>query len=764
MKWLEPRIYHAEAEIHEAFSSSFLLGGQLARRGITTLKEAKAFLSPEAYHPTSPFAFSELEKAVARLQQALNDDELIGIWGDFDVDGQTSTALLLSALRAIGARVVYHLPVRADESHGINLDFLKRFLTEGIQLLITCDTGITEFESLAYLKKLGVDVILTDHHTPANSLPPALAILNPSILPSESPLSHLSGVGTAFQLIRGLFDKTANQGMENEYLDLVALGTIADLANLTRENRYYAQLGLNSINQSPRPSLEALLDLAGFKHRRVTESHISYILAPRMNALGRLGDANPLVEFLLSTNEDFIKKTALHLEELNSRRKLAVEMVYRSALDLLDRDPTINQYPVILLAKTGWESGVVGIAASKLVEQFHKPVILMNIDDEIAAGSARSVEGINIIQAIQENANLLIRFGGHPMAAGLSLNVLDLPRFREALSSSIDAQTAGAELEPSLEIDAYLTFSSLKAELIDEIDRLAPFGPGNPAPLFVTRGVEIENHNLIGKSREHRRLTLKDEHAFKTQALWWNSSDLPLPEGLFDLAYHARFNEYKENNDIILEWVDFRAVKQQEISISLPISRFRIFDYRFDPNAAALLQTMADKPDILLWAEGDRHHAPSALARHELTQALKLAILTPPPSSQVLQQALEMVKPTEVLLFSLPSPDDSLKGFLNALAAVLRKQPAGGENNFSLKALGGMLGHTTEAIILGIEWWHQHGDIIFTIYDDKVSVEKFRGQQSMELKRHTSYLNELLIETSAFRNYYLRAEPYILLG
>lgn len=764
MKWIEPSVYQPSVEIQEKFSGSLLLAGQLTRRGITTLSQAREFMEIDAYKPSSPFDFLDLEKAVPRINSAIANNELIGIWGDFDVDGQTSTALLASGLRALGGRVVFHVPVRADESHGIGLDFLKDFLKEGINLLITCDTGISEFESMAYLQDIGMDVILTDHHTPAENLPPALAILNPRLLPSGHPMATLAGVGTAFQVLRGLFEtRKEKNDVSGNFYDLIALGTIADLAELTGENRFYAKLGLKQLNQSMRSSIKAMLEYAGFKRQRITESHISYTLAPRLNAPGRLADANPIVDFLISTEEDLIRTTAIRIEELNASRKLAVEMIYRSALDLLEQQLALLQYPVILLGKSGWEGGVVGIVASRLVEKFGKPTILMNIKGDIAAGSARSVAGVDIIQAIRANASLLIRHGGHPMAAGLSILAEDIPQFREALSAAVDTQMAGLVIEPQLEIDAHLPFSSLNNALLDEIDQLAPFGPGNPPPLLVSRGVDIEKHALIGKSKEHRRLTLKDRQGGQVDALWWSSASEPLPDGLFDIAYYARRDTIKGAQGVILEWVDFHAAESGLIDLQHTASRYRILDHRFDSETSVYLKQLISDPEMIIWAEGVKNIQQQVVSREALKPSKKLAILNPPPSMAVLQKALKLVSPSEVNLFSMPIGDDSLKGFLAEIAQRIKEALESGQDELSLTRLAGILSHTTETVLAGLRWWQLRGDLEFSTNGDQVTVSRTKSQISPEIHRHTMRLQDLLKETAAFRSYYRRADPAVFL-
>lgn len=764
MKWLESKKYQSSIEIQEAFSSSFLMCGQLAKHGITSLSQARYFLGLDPYSPASPFEFPELEQAVQRIQKVLSNGEIIGIWGDFDVDGQTSTALLVDGLRKLSAQVVYHVPVRADESHGIGIEFLKKFLAKGIQLLVTCDTGITEFESLEYLADLGIDVILTDHHTPDSHLPSAFAILNPRLLPDHHVFTPLAGVGTAYQLLRGLFEREKKPELQENFLDLVAMGTIADLADLTRENRFYAKKGLAAMNKNPRPALKAILELAGFKGKQqITESHIGFSIAPRLNASGRLADANPIIEFLVSSDETFIKKTAFQLEDLNARRKLAADMVFQSALEMLEKQPALLQYPVLVLAKSGWEGGVVGIAASRIVERFQKPAILMSITDNVAAGSARSVEGVNLIQAIRDNSEPLIRFGGHPMAAGLSINVDEIPKFRESLSNSIAAQTAGYELEPNLEIDAYLPLANLNSELLDEIDQLAPFGPGNTPPLLVSRNLEIANHSLIGKTRDHRKLTLKDSQGGLAEALWWNSADSHLPENIFDLAFYARRDEFKAMNSVVLEWVDYHQVERETIKVLPGLSKFRVIDFRLNPEEISILKDIETEKITQLWAEGYRHQFEDAAARSDLKPGKILVILTPPPSYCVLQEVLDRVSPLEIILFSFYSSDDTLKGFLDNISSLFLQTLKDTAGIANMETLAGALGHTRETVKAGLDWWNFHGDIDFTIQEDNISFKKTKNLQDPVLSEHTRFLHNLLRETSAFRNYYQRADPVYFL-
>ncbi len=316
-KWIEPGPIIPNDEIRKAFQTTFFLAEQLTKKGITTAQQARLFLEPSSSDTASPFDFPEMAKAAARIQNAIKKKERIGIWGDFDVDGQTSTAILVDGLQKLDADVVYHIPVRATDSHGIQLKSLKRFKYDNNpKLIITCDTGITEFESIEYLADSGIDVIVTDHHSLSERLPSAFALINPKMLSDSHSMYSLAGVGTAFQLIRALFTLEKKSDLVEMYYDLVSLGTIADLAELTGENRFYTKAGLRKINDNPRMALRIMAGKSGFRGNAINESHISFIFSPRLNALGRLGNANPIVEFLLSNDEKIIAEIANKLEEL----------------------------------------------------------------------------------------------------------------------------------------------------------------------------------------------------------------------------------------------------------------------------------------------------------------------------------------------------------------------------------------------------------------------------------------------------------------
>ena len=680
------------------------------------------------------------------------------------MDGQTSTTILVDGLRSLGADVVFHIPVRANESHGIQLKSLQRFLgADKPGLIITCDTGITEFESLDYLAAAGIDTIITDHHTPSERLPSSFAVINPRFLSQDHPFYPLAGVGTAFQLIRALFILDKKDYLADAYFDLVALGTIADLADLTGENRFYARSGLSLLSEHPRQAFKTIAKLADFRSPVINESHIGFLFAPRLNALGRLGDANPAVKFLLSNNEMDVLNFASELEELNTRRKIASDMVFKSAVELLEKKRELLQYPVIVLEREKWEPGVVGIAASRLVEKYNKPAILLNSQDGIAAGSARSIEGVNIIKAIQENNQYLIKFGGHPMAAGLSMAVENISAFREGLSRSVSLMSTSLVPEKTIGIDAYLPFHNINEDLLQETEQLAPFGPGNPPVVLVSKNLEIENAAFIGKSREHRKLVIKDQEGNSHNAIWWGSADLIPPEGLFDLAYYLRRDDFRSKGEVLLEWLDFREVDTDTIEVRPEKSKFIVHDYRTAPNQVEILENLASETELLFWAEGIKIDQVNISTRNQLKKIRKLAMLVSPPNRDILMKIIEKADPSEVYLFNLSSIDDSFNSVMKKLIGLLNFCISHKSGKTSLPDLEAALGQGTNVVVKGLEFLREKGDIEFSLLGEEVKVTRARNKGSLDLEKLKQNLIDLLDEVSAFRSYFQRVDPSYLL-
>ncbi|MBI4772396.1 MAG: DHH family phosphoesterase, partial [Chloroflexi bacterium] len=424
--WLDPPDTPVPDALRTAVGGHPLIAATLARRGLADPAAARAFLDPDCYTPAPPADLPGVPAAAERLERALRAGERICVWGDFDVDGQTAAALLVSALRGLGGDVTYHIPLRARESHGVKLPALREVLDAGAELLLTCDTGVDAREALEYARSRGVEAIVTDHHSlpPSGALgglppdlPPATALVHPGLLPPGHPLATLPGVGVAFKLTEALLRRAGRAADCDALLDLVALGIVADVAVQTGDARYLLQRGLAQLRRTARPGLLAVFERAGLDPASLTEEHIGFQLGPRLNALGRLGNAGKGVELLLTPDLGRARVLALELEGLNARRKLLTDQTFKSALAQLERDPALGETAALVLAHPEWEAGVVGIVAARLAERFHKPALLLACPPGgPARGSARSVTGCDLTAALAAHAGLLASLGGHPMA------------------------------------------------------------------------------------------------------------------------------------------------------------------------------------------------------------------------------------------------------------------------------------------------------------------------------------------------------------
>jgi single-stranded-DNA-specific exonuclease len=474
------------------------------------------------------------------------------------------------------------------------------------------------------------------------------------------------------------------------------------------------------------------------------------------------------VEFLLSRDEAFLQAVAAQLEDLNSQRKLAVEGVYQSARDLLAQDPALGRYAALVLARPGWERGVVGIAASHLAEDFNKPVILLNLEGDTAAGSVRSVEGINIIRAIRENGSHLRSYGGHPMAAGLSLSADQLQPFRAALSKSVAAAAEGLPAEKQLQIDAYLPLSNLTQALVQEIDQLAPFGSGNPPPVLVTRGLAVEESISLGRNELHKKLIVRSEQGETREVLWWNARDQNMPQGKFDLAYYLRLNRYQGRESVVLEWIDAREALSPVSAPALPLFSTDYLDLRRPNDREDPLRVLTELENIQCYAEGlTQKVALPVRNRLQIEACQTLALLTAPPDFAVLQQVLKQAAAERVILAHLDQPLDEPQGFLQRLSGLLRYTINHYNGQTSLESLAAALGQTLTAVELGLAWWQAHGDILVQISEEGNCVLEKNPRSAVisseEMIGITQRLNKTLSENAAFRSFYMRAEANYLL-
>jgi len=769
MNWIQKTYPPLSRDLRQHYGDSLVLASQLADRGLFNQAQFDPFLDPKTFQQTSPFVFKDMHRCVERIQQAINNDELIGIWGDFDVDGQTSTALLVDGLQNFGARTCYHVPIRAQESHGIDLEGFKTFLSENQpKLIITCDTGISELESISYVVQTGIDVILTDHHKLPPQLPPALGIINPHLLTPGHPLSFLAGVGTAFQLLRAVEKAHPGHLDLDGYYDLVALGTVADLAEQKGENRFYTQMGLRQMNSDLRPSLRAILQIAATRGSKISETTIGITIAPRLNSAGRLGDANPNVGFLLSEDEESCIEIAKTLEALNAKRKLSVGNVLSSAQAIIERSPEITQKPVIMMHNPRWEGGVLGIAAGKLAQDFKRPVILMRNNGEFLSGSARSIEGIDITSAMEENRSWLANFGGHAMAGGLRLPLVNFSQFNAGMCATVGKWMQ--QIEPSaLEIDHFISFSRVSQQLSRELATLAPFGPGNPQPLFASRNLNLIQSRNFGNNDLFQKITVKDINGDSREITCWEGIPNWPENDRMDIAYRLVPDTYHGKDKLTMELVNARPASKVEVCASDVIeTQISISDFRNAVEPLQELHGIIEKfSNIKIWYEG--LHPPKGVpvfhSRLDLPSTETLAILVAPANIQLLQQLLNSANPRNLFLFNFQQIELDVKTMLVETGKSLKHCLNSENSMLYVDKSASHLNTSSDAVRNALAWYQAHGDIaIRNTTEEYVVIERAESMKDKaSLAGIQDILNKILKEQAAFKQYYQRVDTQLLL-
>lgn len=758
-QWIEPRENGISPALLEVAGGQALIARILAHRGITDPQRARAFLDPAFYQPAPPDDLPGMEIACQRIFQAIQRGERIWIWGDFDVDGQTATALLVQTLRWLGAEPRYHVPVRETEGHGVNLPYLEKILEQGADLMITCDTGITAFEALEYARERGLDVIVTDHHLLGESLPPALTHLTPRLLPENHPMCGLPGVGVAYQLALALLSRAGQSERAQELLDLTALGIVADVALQTGDTRYLLQQGLQELRRGKRLGVRAILERAEVSPLWLNEEHLGFVLAPRLNALGRLSDANPAVELLTTSDEVRARVLAEELEILNARRQFLTAQVLAAAEDRLRADSSLLRAPVLILENPQWAPGVVGIAASQLVQRYHRPVILLSgSSGGILRGSARSIEGVDITAAITACKDLLIGFGGHPMAAGLGLMAEQLPAFRACLAHQVQAQldARGGLPERTLQLEAILRLEEIDLSVAEALERLAPFGPGNPTPGLMVPDVHISHVVAIGRNEDHLRMTIEDRAGNEREVLWWGGAGAELPDGWFDLACTLRASTYQGTRGVQIEWLDWRPHQAEQIDL---YGMLEVVDHRAEAHPLPPLERiMMEDPYAQVWGEGEALERLSQYARDRtaLQPAETLVVWTVPPSNSVLRKALEQVKPQRVVLFGVNPQTAEVEPFLQRLAG-LAKFIIRQNRTVTLEKLAGLTAQSEAAVRLGLGYLEACGFVRVRFTDTGVAISEGTRQPTGEAPTYQKQLQTALEETAAYRRFYLSA-------
>ncbi|MGE5554393.1 MAG: single-stranded-DNA-specific exonuclease RecJ [Betaproteobacteria bacterium] len=550
-RWIWPLVTDEQVQALVQGGISPVLARILARRGYTDPALAWAFLRPEGSFG-NPWALRGMKTAVRRIEAALASGELIRVYGDYDVDGVASTALLVEYLQGRGARVDFRLPSRFEEGYGLSPTAVEEAAADGVGLLVTVDCGITAATEVARAAELGLDVVITDHHESPPEPPAAVAVVNPKQPGCSYPFKELAGVGVAFKLVQALAGVSgAEEAAEAlaPHLDLVALGTIADVVPLIGENRLYAQWGLARLRKAPRLGLDALLRAGGLERKRGA-TVVAFGLAPRLNAAGRLGDPTIGVELLLAQDPAKAERLAAELETANRARQALEQQILAEVRSSLEQEGDPLASWTLVAAGEGWHPGVIGIVAQRVVELYHRPTVVISLDGEVGHGSARSITPFNLYDALSACSDLFLKFGGHAMAAGLTLRAEDVPALRERFEAVARGRLTPEDLLPSLRIDACVEAEEVTPELVEELEQLSPFGPGNPSPVLALCGVEIAEERLVGQGERHLKLAVRSPgSAALLDCIGWRMAAcrerLHCHFGPVDLAFAPALEEWR---------------------------------------------------------------------------------------------------------------------------------------------------------------------------------------------------------------------------
>ncbi|MFC2170563.1 single-stranded-DNA-specific exonuclease RecJ [Calditrichota bacterium] len=486
----------------------------LALRGLDTVEKAMTFFNPELQNLHDPLLMQGMEEAAERVARALRNKEHICIYGDYDVDGITSVSLLYLFFREIGGIVSYYIPNRQNEGYGISVSGIQSVIDNGTQLIVTVDCGITSVEEVSWARERGVDMIISDHHQPGDVIPYAYALINPKLLGNTYPFTDLAGVGVAYKLAQEVCRKMdLDPHYLERFLDLVAVGTAADIVPLVDENRVFVRHGLATINSNPLVGIRALIETANLRFNKIGVGQIIYGLAPRINAAGRLGSAGGAVELLITSNLQKALHLAAELEKDNRTRKQIDSNTLDEAIDQVEEyfDPLIHNS--IVIAREQWHSGVIGIVASRLIEKYYRPTVMITIEDGVGKGSARSIPGFDLYEAMRECEDLLLQFGGHTYAAGLTIKAEKIDEFRQRFDEVATKRLGETDLHPKLDIDAELNLADIDDDFFNSLSKFEPFGPRNPQPVFVTYNVAMADYpRIVGAN--HLKCTVKQNNHF----------------------------------------------------------------------------------------------------------------------------------------------------------------------------------------------------------------------------------------------------------
>ncbi len=537
-----------------------LLVQLLYNRGITGEKAIASFLRSDASLLGDPLLLPGMDRAVARIYRALLGGEKICIFGDFDADGITATAVLVQGLEHLGGNCVPYIPHRQTEGHGLSETAIRDFKEQAVNLIVTVDCGVTDIAEVKLARKLGIDVVVTDHHAPLQTVPDAVAVVDPKLEDSQYGFTGLAGVGVAFKLLQALYRITGQEDYLDEVLDLVAIGTVADMSPPLGENRYLIRRGLEQMNTRPRLGLKALMDRTSLTPGKLDADSIGWILAPCLNAAGRLADGLTGFKLLVTTSESEARELAGWLTSKNAeRQRLTAETLELARQNVLVR----GLAPLLITSDKDYPSGIAGLVASRLCEEFYRPSIVINVDGETSHASCRSIPEFDIIDSLNRFSHLFDRYGGHAAAAGFSLPTKNLAQLEKELAAFVETTLAGVELQPRFDIDMVVTLPEMAGDTYRSVQQLAPFGIGNRVPVFLSRDVEVLERRTMGNNGDHLRFRLRQAGSVWTAVAFRLGKHEGLNAPLLDIVYNLEVDTWNGRQELRLNILDFRPSERK---------------------------------------------------------------------------------------------------------------------------------------------------------------------------------------------------------
>lgn len=556
-----------EAFLGKEFGIHPIISQILVNRGIRDTDAARRYLYPSLNDLHNPFLLKDIKKGLSRLLKAIQDNEKIIIYGDYDADGITSVVILYKFIKEVTPHIDYYIPDRIQEGYGLKIPAIERFKKDNVKLIITVDCGISDIEEITYAQSLGIDTIVLDHHEISGPLPPAVASINPNRDDCAFPFKGLAGVGIAFNFIIALrgtlnkegFWKNNNYPNLKEYLDIVTLGTIGDIAPLTDENRIFTKIGLELISEGQRPGIKALKEVCGVDNQTIDSFKASFSLIPRINAAGRIASPSEAVKLLLTDDLSEARILAEKLDSYNRHRQLMEKKILNDILEIISNNTSVEKMNSLVFASDKWHPGIIGIVASRLVELFNRPAFIISLNNGVGKGSGRSVSGFNIYKGIQQCSHLLLSFGGHYHAAGISIKEENIDEFTGLLDQIAGDDSQVSEIASQMSIDSECSLEDINLELLNQIEMLAPFGSNNPEPLLCVRNVKAISTIVVGNN--HLKIWINGNGSSR-DAIWFNMGryQTVLNGSNFDVVFTPQINKWNGSPDIQLKIKDANIV------------------------------------------------------------------------------------------------------------------------------------------------------------------------------------------------------------